>query len=140
MLKSNVLDYESKLKSMHAPIDRREAERALIHYRVTYTGGEGARLVLTEGSLRNLSKTGCRILGTLLPVSGSLITVTLYLEDGKAPLKLDNASVSWIKGSMFAIRFPKLSSEERKRLQDVILRHITFSPSQNERKAFRIAL
>jgi PilZ domain len=137
-MKTSVLDYGHSSKSAHAPLDRRYAERVPIHYRVIYTCAEGARLVKTEGSLRDLSKTGCKVLGTLLPMVGSTVTVTLYLEDGQAPLCLTDASVTWIKGSVFAIRFPKLTSDERKRVQEVIWKHVTLSPSKNHRAAFRI--
>ena len=36
-----------------APLDRRYAERALIHHEVTYTGTEGARFTTSIGSLKN---------------------------------------------------------------------------------------
>lgn len=124
--------------SAHAPLDRRYAERVPIHYRVSYTGTEGARVVNLEGSLRDLSQTGCKVLGTVLPALGATITVTLHLEDGQAPLRVTDGTVSWIKGSVFALRFPKLTEEERKRIQAVIWKHVTLSPSKNHRAAFRI--
>jgi PilZ domain len=137
-MKTSILDYNLTSKNAHTPLDRRYAERVPINYRVTYTGAEGARLVKTDGSLRDLSKTGCKILGTILPVVGSRVTVTLYLEDGQAPLCLGDTTVSWIRGSVFAIRFPKLTADERKRVQEVIWKHVTLSPSKNHRAAFRI--
>ncbi len=137
-MKTSILGHSHNASSAHAPLDRRYAERVPINYRITYSGAEGARLVKTEGSLRDLSKTGCKILGTILPMVGGTVTITLYLEDGQAPLCLTDASVSWIKGSVFAVRFPKLASDERKRIQEVIWKHVTLSPSKNHRAAFRI--
>jgi hypothetical protein len=139
-MKSSIFEQNMKKTSAHAPLDRRYAERVPIHYRVTYLGTEGARLIKTEGSLRDLSQTGCKVLGTLLPTLGGTLTVTLHLDDGLAPLCLTDATVSWIKGSMFAVRFPKLAEEERKRIQGVIWKHVTVSPSKNHRTAFRIVL
>ena len=139
-MKSSIFEQNMKGTGAHAPLDRRYAERVPIHYRVTYLGTEGARLIKTEGSLRDLSQTGCKVLGTLLPTLGSTLTVTLHLDDGHAPLCLTDATVSWIKGSMFAVRFPKLAEEERKRIQGVIWKHVTVSPSKNHRTAFRIVL
>ena len=78
------------------------------------------------------------IRGTVLPSAGDTLTVTLYLEDGGAPLCLTDATVSWIKGSVFAIRFPKLSDSERKRLQTVIWKHVTLTHAKTYRTAFRI--
>ena len=154
-MKSSILEQNMKGSSAHAPLDRRYAERVPIHYRVTYLGTEGARLIKTEGSLRDLSQTGCKVLGllrrhvfelslevlgTLLPTLGDTLTVTLHLDDGHAPLCLTDATVSWIKGSVFAVRFPKLTEDERKRIQGVIWKHVTVSPSKNHRTAFRIVL
>lgn len=135
-MKSSIFEQNLNATSAHAPLDRRYAERVPIHYRVTYTVAEGARLIKTEGSLKDLSKTGCKILGTVLPVAGGTLTVTLHLEDGQAPLCLTDTTVSWIKGSVFAARFPKLTEDERKRIQGVIWKHVTLS--KNHRTAFRI--
>ena len=137
-MKSSILEQNLHATSAHAPLDRRYAERVPIHYRVIYTGTEGARLIQTKGSLIDLSKTGCKILGTMLPAAGSCLTVTVYLEDGQAPLCLTDATVSRIKGSVFAVRFPKLTQDERKRIQAVIWKHVTLS--KNHRAAFRIVL
>lgn len=137
-MKSSILDQKINASNAHAPLDRRYAERVPTHYRVTYMGTEGARLVQTEGSLRDLSKTGCKVLGTVLPPLGCTLTLTLHLEDGREPLRLTDATVSWIKGSVFAVRFPKLTEDERKRIQGVIWKHVTLSPSKNHRAAFRI--
>jgi hypothetical protein len=135
-MKSSLLEQNLNATSAHAPLDRRYAERVPIYYRVTYTGTEGARLVKIEGSLKDLSKTGCQILGTMPPAAGDILTVTLYLEDGQAPLRLTDATVSWIKGSVFAVRFPRLTEDERKRIQAMIWKHVTLS--KNHRAAFRI--
>lgn len=135
-MKSSILEQNLRATNAHTPLDRRYAERVPIHYRVIYTGTEGARLIKTKGSLIDLSKTGCKILGTMLPVAGGCLTVTLYLEDGQAPLCLTDATVSWIKGSVFAVRFPKLTQDERKRIQGMIWKHVTLS--KNHRTAFRI--
>lgn len=137
-MRNSLLDHPHGAKSAHSPLDRRYAERVPINYRVTYTGADGARLIKTEGSLRDLSKTGCKVLGTYLPAAGCRLTLTLYFEDGLAPLSLSDATVSWIRGNIFAVRFPKLTPDERKRIQEVIWKHVTLTPSKHHRAAFRI--
>ena len=109
-----------------------------MRYRVTYSGEEGARIVRGEGALKDLSKTGCKILGATTSSLGSSLTLLLDLEDGQAPLCLTNVVVSGIAEDSFAIRFPKLSAEERKRLQDVIFKKISLSSLDDRRTAFRI--
>jgi len=137
-MKSSLLEQNLAAPRAHAPLDRRYAERALIHHEVKYTGTEGARFTTSIGSLKDLSKTGCKILGTTLPAIGGHVTVTLYLNDGQAPLCLTDATVSWIKGHVFAVRFPKLTDDERKRIQGIIWKHVRLPQSNHHRTAFRI--
>ena len=122
----------------HSLLDRRYAERVPIRYRITYSGEEGARIVRGEGTLKDLSKTGCKILGTAMISLGSRLTLLFDFEDGQAPLRLTDALVSWIAKDSFAVRFPKLSAEERKRLQGVIFKNISASSLDDRRTAFRI--
>ena len=122
----------------HSLLDRRYAERVPIGYRISYSGTEGARIVTGEGILKDLSKTGCKILGATMSSLGSSLTLHLYLEDGQAPLCLTDVSISWIERASFSVRFPKLSAEERKRIQEVIWKHVRLSSLDNRRTAFRI--
>jgi c-di-GMP-binding flagellar brake protein YcgR len=122
----------------HSLLDRRYAERVPIGYRISYSGTEGARIVTGEGILKDLSKTGCKILGATMSSLGSSLSLHLYLEDGQAPLCLTDVSISWIERASFSVRFPKLSAEERKRLQEVIWKHVRLSSLDNRRTAFRI--
>ena len=122
----------------HSLLDRRYAERVPIRYRITYSGEEGARIVRGEGALKDLSKTGCKILGVAESSLGSYITLHLDLEDGQAPLRLTDVLVSWIAKDSFAVKFPKLTPEERKRLQEVIFKNISLSSLDDRRTAFRI--
>ena len=136
-MKSSLLECRHPT-SAHAPLDRRYAERVPIEYRVTYTRTEGARLITIRGVLKDLSKTGCQIRGTVLPNAGDTLRLTIYLGDEGTPLCLTDATVSWIKGSVFAVRFPPLSNSERKRLQAVIWKHVTLTHAKTHRIAFPI--
>lgn len=123
----------------HSLLDRRYAERVPIRYHITYSGEEGARIVTGEGALKDLSKTGCKILSEATISLGSRLTLLLDLKDGQAaPMRLTDALVTWIARDSFAVKFPKLSPEERKRLQDVIFKNISLSSLDDRRTAFRI--
>jgi len=137
-MKGSLLKQNLVAPRTHAPLDRRYAERALIQHDVTYTSTEGARFTTSTGSLKDLSKTGCKIVGTALPAVGVRVTITLYMNDGQPPLCLTDATVSWIKGDVFAVRFPKLTDDARKRIQGVVLKHVSLSDCHNHRTAFRI--
>jgi c-di-GMP-binding flagellar brake protein YcgR len=125
-------------QKVHSLLDRRYAERVPIRYRITYSGEEGARIVRGEGALKDLSKTGCKILGAATISRGSRLTLFLDLEDGQAPMRLTDVLVSWVAKDSFAVKFPKLSAEERKRLQGVIFKNISASSLDDRRAAFRI--
>jgi hypothetical protein len=137
-MKCSLLEQHLASPRAYAPLDRRHAERALTHHEVTYTGTEGARFITSTGTLKDLSKTGCKVIGTALPAMGTRMTVTLYLNDGERPLCLREATVSWIKGNVFAVRFPTLTDAERKRIQGTIWKHVSLTPAKHHRTAFRI--
>ena len=122
----------------HSLLDRRYAERVPIRYQITYFGEEGARIVAGEGALKDLSKTGCKILGVATSPLGSRLTLVLDLEDGHTPMRLSDVIISWISKDSFAVKFPKLPSDERKRLQEVIWKNISMSSLDDRRTAFRI--
>ena len=86
----------------------------------------------------DLSQTGCKILGVAPSPLGSRLTLLLDLEDGHTPMRLTDVIVSWISKDSFAVKFPKLSPDERKRLQEVIWKHISVSLLDDRRTAFRI--
>ncbi|MGH7180693.1 MAG: PilZ domain-containing protein [Nitrospiraceae bacterium] len=132
------LTFKVNDQKAHSLLDRRYAERVPIRYRVAYSGAEGARIVKGEGILKNLSKTGCKILGTATISLGSRLTLLLYLEDTQAPVQLIDTLISWVSKDSFSVRFPKLSPEERKRLQEVIFKNISLSAVDHRRTAFRI--
>ena len=125
-------------QKVHSLMDRRYAERVPIHYRITYSGEEGARIVTGEGTLKDLSKTGCKIRGAITSSLGSTLILLLHLEDGQPPMRLANVVVSWIAKDSFAVKFPRLSAEERKRLQEVIWKNASLSTLEDRRTAFRI--
>jgi len=122
----------------HSLLDRRYAERVPIRGQITYSGEEGARIVKGEGRLKDLSKTGCKILGATTSSLGSSLTLLLDFEDGQAPLRLTDVIVSWIGRDSFAVRFPTLSADERRRLQEVIWKNVSLSSLDDHRTAFRI--
>jgi c-di-GMP-binding flagellar brake protein YcgR len=122
----------------HSLLDRRYAERVPIRYRINYSGEEGARIVTGEGTLKDLSKTGCKILGATTSSLGSSLTLHLYLADGQTPMCLTDVIVSWIARDSFAVRFSRLSADERRLLQEVILKNVSLSSLDDRRTAFRI--
>src|ERR1044072_7484393 len=106
-MKCSLLEHNLTAPRARGPLDRRHAERALLRHEVTYTATEGARFVTSTGTLKDLSKTGCKVTGTRLPAIGARVTITLYLNDGQPPLRLTDATGSLINAEAFPGRFSK---------------------------------
>ena len=127
-----------KRQKSHSLLDQRYAERVSMWCRISYSSQIGARVVSGEATLKDLSKTGCKILSAAPCPIGSTLTLFLDLKDGQDPMRITDVIVSRISRDSFAVRFPKLSTVERRRLQEVILRHIRLSSLEDRRAAFRI--
>jgi hypothetical protein len=70
---------------------------------------------------------------------GTTATIVLYFQDERDPLCVCDATVTWSNGECFGVRFPKLKSADRQRLQELVLRFATTRGSSEEHTAFRLA-
>jgi hypothetical protein len=127
-----------KHQKAHSLLDQRYAERVQMWCRISYSGQVGARAVSGEAILKDLSKTGCKILGPAPSPQGSHVTLLLDLKDGQAPMRITDVLISWVARDSFAVKFPKLLPEERKRLQEVVWKNLSLSSLDDRRTAFRI--
>ena len=123
-------------KNVSATLDGREAERVPLYCHVSYASD--AQACRGEGQLLNLSKTGCRIVGPVLAV-GSTATLSLDLDDGKAPLDLTGVTVCWSDGFSFGVKFPPMTAVNRQRVQELILKFATLRGASQDHTAFRLA-
>jgi c-di-GMP-binding flagellar brake protein YcgR len=121
-------------------MDRRGAERAPMDCPVRFTPEErledGSKV---EGTLLDISKTGCRIYSLEPPAPGNHILLILPLPDGEPPMCLIGTIVRHVRGHEFGAEFLPLSAEGRRRLQAIIFKHMTWSVYSLRRPAFRIA-
>ena len=68
---------------------------------------------------------------------GQTITVVLDLKDGQGPLSLSGALVKWSNEESFGVKFPALTHDQRKRLQELVLKFVSLEGGNYT--AFRIA-
>jgi hypothetical protein len=115
------------------------AERVAVDIPVTFEVNSISGKSTFQGTLINLSSSGCKIVSVSPPDVTANIVLELRLTDGKAPLRITSPSIAWAKGTVFAVRFPKLEAEQRKSLQEIILKHLGTAKTLRERAAFRIA-
>ena len=134
------LDGSDAVQAEDDYMDRRGAERAPMDCPVIFTSEErledGSKV---EGTLRDLSKTGCRIYSLEPPAPGSHMLLILSLPDGEPPMCLIGTIVRRVRGPEFGAECLPLTSEGRRRLQAIILKHVTWSVYSLRRPAFRIA-
>ena len=121
-----------------ATLDRRHAERVPFEAVVSYFSCDETGRVRGKGYLEDLSKTGCRIVGPPLKV-GSVGNLMLRLDDAQWPLCMSGIKVSWADDESFGVRFPELDAETRHRLQQLVLKFVTFKGSSHEYTAFQLA-
>ena len=129
----------SKLRNTTALKDSRHAERIAFTCRVTYTGEIQLRPHIGEGLTKDLSMTGIKIVGNQPVTRGTLLTLTIALPDGQAPLIIFSALVIWVSGVHFSVRFMELSQETRKRIQSFIWKKISKDTVDNKWTRFKIA-
>ena len=116
--------------------DQRDAERVPFYAPVSYWSD--AEPCVSHGQLLDVSKQGCRILGPA-PAIGSRLMLSLELEDGQSPLRPPCATVCWSDGYSFGVKFTALTSDDRQRLQKLVLKFVTLRTSSEHHRAFRLA-
>ena len=75
-----------------------------------------------EGTIADLSKTGCRVESDTQPAKGLELKLELFLLDYSWPMKVDRAVVRWIKGRTFGLEFLNVQSAQRDRLVRLIMK------------------
>src|ERR1044072_75186 len=121
-----------------ATLDRRDAGRVPFEAQVSYFSCDMTGVARGKGYLADLSKTGCKIVGSPLK-TGSRGTLVIRLDDEQPSLCVAGFEVSWATGDSFGVRFPHLNVELRHRLQELVLRCATFKGSSDTHTAFRLA-
>jgi hypothetical protein len=98
----------------------RATERFTFRSRVFFSGVDAA--IEGEGTIADMSKSGCRVESDTHPSKGAELKVELFLSDYSWPLKVDRAVVRWTKGRTFGLEFVTLQSAQRDRLVRVIMK------------------
>ncbi len=98
--------------SREDPLDLRQHLRYLIHCAISLKVNNHDE----QGTLVNLSMSGCGVEGNESFQVGGLLTVVVHLPDGNPPMEIDLARVRWARGDKFGLQFLRLRPEERERL------------------------
>ena len=99
------------LHRTHGVCDRRHEPRVPVDVRLMYSAQD------EDGSVFDLSNRGLRIHGNVAVRSGLEVTLFLYLPDGRDPLLVMSAKVTWSRGHAFGVEILKMNVRERNRLR-----------------------
>lgn len=124
-----------------AELDRRGTHRVALQAGVTYLteGSEGDQNSSRNGQLVELSKEGCRIVGSHPVAIGSSLTLSITFNDGQPVLRVCGAKVCWIEGNRFGVKFAKLTDNERQRVQNLVWKFASKAGESEDHTGFRFA-
>src|SRR5262249_21846215 len=73
-----------------------------------------------QGIVQELSWEGCRILGNDPVVAGETLRVQFFFSTSEKPLRIEQATVKWVKGWEFGLAFNRLQHQEAHQLQRLL--------------------
>jgi PilZ domain len=76
--------------------------------------------VIGKGVVKNLSRTGLRILGDHSLSPGTQVSVRLTLGETEPPLEISRATVRWAEHYEFGLRIEELATSAAHRVADLI--------------------
>lgn len=126
------------LQPTYSSLDKRYSERVAVTCPVRYSGEVSTQPHKGEGVTKDISLSGCKMISERPVTRGTLLSLTIALPDGEAPLRLTSAHVVWVSGCHFSVRFMQISQSDRKRIQAFLWKNITHDTVQNQRARFRL--
>ena len=74
-----------------------------------------------EATILDLSTGGCQATSQTEVQVGMTLRLSLFLHDQKWPLRIDEALVRWVNGTMFGLEFTGIRSAQRERVRAIIM-------------------
>ena len=94
----------------------RSSPRIYVRYSASVQTDNGAG----EGTLFDLSATGCRMQSNVALAPGSYLALHIDAPDVEAPLAVEVSIVRWRKDNQFGIEFLRYAQGDRDRFTDLI--------------------
>lgn len=126
------------LQPAYSSLDKRYSERVAVTCPVRYSGEVPAQPHKGEGVTKDISLSGCKLISDRPVTRGTLLSLSIALPDGDAPLALTSVHVIWVSGCHFSVRFMNLTPADRKRIQSFLWKNITHDTVHNQRARFRL--
>jgi len=94
----------------------RKSTRLKAKLRIFFSGGG----VEGEGTVLDLSKSGCRVDCESEIVKDAAVAAWIYSPDYDWPLKIERAVVRWVSPKVFGLEFVEILPAQRERLRTVL--------------------
>ena len=94
----------------------RNSPRRYVRYSASVQTDNGAG----EGTLFDLSATGCRMQSNVALTPGSYLALHIEAPEVESPLAVEVSIVRWYKDNQFGIEFLRYAQGDRKRVTDLI--------------------
>ena len=75
-----------------------------------------------EAKMLDVSTNGCSAESSIGIKIGMILKLSLFLDDFKWPLRVDQAIVRWIDGKQFGLEFTSIRLAQRERLRSLIMK------------------
>ena len=85
--------------------------------------------VIGKGVVKNLSRTGLRVLGDHSLTPGTEVTIRFHLGETDPPLEISCATVRWANQYEFGMRIEQLTPHAAHRLADLTTAYINLPPN-----------
>ena len=97
-------------------MQERKTIRLKAKLRIFFSGGG----VEGEGTVLDLSKSGCRVDCESEIVKDAVVAAWIYSPDHDWPLKIERAVVRWVSPKVFGLEFVEILPAQRERLRTVL--------------------
>jgi PilZ domain len=116
------------LQSVAKAVNRRQGPRPSVEFGLMYSAQDpSGEIIMGDGMVTDLSPMGLGIRGNASVVSGTDLTIFLYLPDGQDPLFVMEARVAWVSGRRFGVEIIKMGLRERNRLRHFLCSNLARS-------------
>lgn len=98
----------------------RQNSRTYHRFTLFYPVVFGGAPFVGEGTLANLSLTGCSVMCDREVLCGSDVRVSVLLPNQTPALSIDLGTIKWVQGCQFGVEFLRLPVEARQRLDNML--------------------
>ena len=75
-----------------------------------------------EATILDLSTGGCQATSVTEVQVGTVLRLSLFLQDQQWPVRIDGAIVRWVKDDSFGLEFTDIRSAQRERIRAIIMK------------------